>query len=347
MRRARVLGSGCWVLGAFRVRGAGFRVLCTLVVAVAAAAILVAQPLPSDQRTPKLLVLLVVDQFRADYIEKFHQQWTRGLRRLVEDGAWFRIAEYPYYNTVTCPGHSSISTGTIPSVHGVILNGWWDRDVKKMVTCTDDPSVHVVSYGRPVKAEGESIARLRVPTLADELRVQLSSVGARHRVFAQGALGGDPRRPPPGCGRVVRRQRILGDVDGFFGRAGAAGGGLRQNEIQSRRISTRPGIARGPGPSYLYEDPAIGISEIKGGMTPSFPHALKGASGTPDAVFYDRWQSSPYADEYLDQDDARCRRQAAAGEERRRDQPRRHQLLDARQGGPRLRSEQPRGPGRV
>jgi predicted AlkP superfamily pyrophosphatase or phosphodiesterase len=54
-----------------------------------------------------------------------------------------------------------------------------------------------------------------------------------------------------------------------------------------------------PKDQYLYEDPAIGISEAKGGMTPSFPHALKGASGTADRDFYDRWQSSPFADEYL------------------------------------------------
>ena len=48
---------------------------------------------------PKLVVVLVVDQMRADYVERFRQQWTGGLRRLVERGAWFRQAAYPYLGT--------------------------------------------------------------------------------------------------------------------------------------------------------------------------------------------------------------------------------------------------------
>src|SRR5260370_1730226 len=51
---------------------------------------------------PKLVVLLVVDQMRGDYVDKFLPQWTGGLRRLVEEGAWFRDAAYPYANTPTC-----------------------------------------------------------------------------------------------------------------------------------------------------------------------------------------------------------------------------------------------------
>src|SRR5215467_5215413 len=137
MNQERAQGARCRVTGAFRALGSGFRVLVALTLA---SVVLTAQSLPSDQRTPKLLVLLMVDQFRADYIDKLHNQWSQGLRRLVEDGAWFRIAEYPYYNTVTCAGHSSVSTGTIPAVHGMILNGWYERAAGKMVTCTEDPS---------------------------------------------------------------------------------------------------------------------------------------------------------------------------------------------------------------
>jgi len=59
---------------------------------------------------PKLVVLLVVDQMRGDYVDKFLHQWTGGLKRLVEEGAWFRDAAYPYAATETCVGHSTIST---------------------------------------------------------------------------------------------------------------------------------------------------------------------------------------------------------------------------------------------
>ena len=288
-------GAGCRVQGAVGVLRAGFRVLGA---AIVASAVLTAQSLPSDQRTPKLLVLLMVDQFRADYIDKLHQQWSHGLHRLVEDGAWFRIAEYPYYNTVTCAGHASVSTGTIPAVHGMILNGWFERSAGKMVTCTQDSSVRTISYGRPVKDDGESLARLRVPTLADELRSQLSPSG---RVIAfslkarsAATLGGHrpaavawfddsgswvtstafSAGPVPQVADFITRHPVEADLDKTWDRSL-------------------------PKDRYLYEDPAVGVSSAKGGMTLSFPHALKGASGTAETEFYDRWQSSPFADEYL------------------------------------------------
>src|SRR5262249_44411579 len=94
-----------------------------------------AQRPAANDRPPKLLVRVAVDQLRADYIDRFGQQWTRGLHRLLAQGAWFRQTLYPYANTVTCAGHSTIGTGTIPSVHGMILNSWWDRASRKEVKC--------------------------------------------------------------------------------------------------------------------------------------------------------------------------------------------------------------------
>ncbi len=81
---------------------------------------------------PKLVVLLVVDQMRGDYVDKFRGQWSGGLQRLVTQGAWFRAAAYPYAATETCVGHSTISTGSFPASHGMVANGWWDRDQQKM-----------------------------------------------------------------------------------------------------------------------------------------------------------------------------------------------------------------------
>jgi predicted AlkP superfamily pyrophosphatase or phosphodiesterase len=77
---------------------------------------------------PKLVVVIVVDQMRADYIEKFRGQWASGLKRLVEQGAWFREAAYPYAATETCVGHATISTGALPAMSGIVANAWWDRD---------------------------------------------------------------------------------------------------------------------------------------------------------------------------------------------------------------------------
>ena len=86
---------------------------------------------PADP--PKLAVILVVDQMRADYVDRFQGGWTGGLKRMVSEGAWFSEAAYPYLTTVTCAGHATISTGSFPHVHGIFQNNWWDRDLKKQV----------------------------------------------------------------------------------------------------------------------------------------------------------------------------------------------------------------------
>jgi len=62
--------------------------------------------------SPKLVVLLVVDQLRVDYLTEYGGSFTSGLRRLMREGAWFKEGAYPYLNTVTCAGHSTIGTGT-------------------------------------------------------------------------------------------------------------------------------------------------------------------------------------------------------------------------------------------
>src|SRR5262245_65446745 len=124
---------------------------------LAVAALLAARPIAAPDRTPKLFVVLMVDQFRADYVDRFQRQWTQGLKRLVTSGAWFRRAAYPYANTVTCAGHASVGTGSVPATHGLILNSWWDRETATNVTCTADSSVTNIGYGKPVPG-GDSLA---------------------------------------------------------------------------------------------------------------------------------------------------------------------------------------------
>src|SRR6201993_1447621 len=121
---------------------------------------------------PKLVVMIVVDQMRADYVDKFRGQGSGGLKRLVEEGAWFRAAAYPYAATETCVGHSTISTGAFPATHGMIANAWWDREAQKLVTCTADPNVKNSGYaGFPAKG-GDSAWRMLMPSFAEELKFQ-------------------------------------------------------------------------------------------------------------------------------------------------------------------------------
>src|SRR5262249_28849277 len=146
-----------------------FRIFATV---VAALALTLATSAASFTR-PRLIVVLVVDQFRGDYVQKLQSQWTGGFQRLLTEGAYFSRTDYPYFNTVTCAGHSTISTGSYPSVHGMILNSWYDRETKKEVACADAEGWKIVSYGASLDGPGESAGNLRTSTLADELRAQL------------------------------------------------------------------------------------------------------------------------------------------------------------------------------
>src|SRR5258707_12099440 len=88
---------------------------------------------------PKLVLLLVVDQMRGDYVDKFLHQWTGGLPRLVDEGAWFHGAAYPYATTQTCVGHGTISPGSFPGSPGWGSNSWWDVASRQMAACTGCP----------------------------------------------------------------------------------------------------------------------------------------------------------------------------------------------------------------
>ncbi|SVE44013.1 uncharacterized protein METZ01_LOCUS496867, partial [marine metagenome] len=125
-------------------------------------------PSKAQSESPKLVVLLVVDQMRADYLDRFQHHWTSGLKRLIDEGAWFRQAAYPYFQTNTCVGHATIATGSLPETHGIIGNNWYDRAAGRLRACADNSDSPLISYDDPVEATlGPD--NLMVPTLSDEL----------------------------------------------------------------------------------------------------------------------------------------------------------------------------------
>ena len=126
-------------------------------------------PAAAQQAKPSLVVIIVVDQMRRDYIQDYGPKWTKGLRRLVDQGAWFTNAAYPYGTTLTCAGHATISSGTLPSTHGIISNQWWDRATQQVVSCTSDNGGEEVPYGARDARSGGSARMLTAPTLASAL----------------------------------------------------------------------------------------------------------------------------------------------------------------------------------
>ena len=250
----------------------------------------------SDRR-PKLIVLLMVDQMRGDYIDRFQRQWTGGLHRLLTNGAWFRQADYPYLDTVTCAGHASVGTGTMPSTHGMVMNSWWDRAKKVEMPCTADAKATPISYGKAVAGVGDSAATLRTSTLSDELRAHMQP--ATHII----AFSLKARAAIPMAGHRPDAVVWFDDSGTFvtstaFTHApvAAVADYIHRHPVEDdfNKVWARSL----PTPAYSYEDVAIG-AHPQPTMTATFPHSLKGASSVPDRPFYDRWQESPFADEYL------------------------------------------------
>ncbi len=122
-------------------------------------------PAPSLAPPPRLAVLIVVDQMRGDYLERFRPLWKGGFRRLLDEGLVFTNAEHDHACTQTAPGHATIATGVHPSRSGIIGNAWYDRDTGGVVASVEDPEVKTVPGG----AKGSSPRRLEASGIADWL----------------------------------------------------------------------------------------------------------------------------------------------------------------------------------
>jgi len=272
--------------------------LAAVLLASIVAAAQTAPPAAPSLEKPKLVVFISVDQMRGDYIDRFRHQWSKGLRRLVDDGAWFRQADYPYYNTVTCSGHASMSTGTVPAVHGMVLNQWWERNNSRLVACTDDENAKLITYGIPVKSIGNSAHYLMSNTLADEMRLQGSpapkvvsiSLKARSAIM----LGG--RKPDAviwldeADGEWVTSTAFAKQPTPFFADY------ITKHPLQAEmgrkweRSLTKD--------KYLYDystQNRRGIALVSS----EFPHTVRGRGDEQRGAFTDAWESSPFSDAYL------------------------------------------------
>lgn len=126
---------------------------------------------PAWQAPPRLVVGVVVDQMRVDYIYRYWSNFGEGgFKRLVQQGAFLRDAHYTYVPTVTGPGHASVYTGSVPAYHGIVANDRYDRNTRRTVYCVDDPQVTGVGNSGPNdRLARRSPVQLLATTLADEI----------------------------------------------------------------------------------------------------------------------------------------------------------------------------------
>ena len=252
---------------------------------------------------PRLLVVLVVDQMRADYVERYGHHWTRGLRRLLDDGAWFPLAAYPYRSTVTCAGHATIATGSFPSRHGMIQNSWWDRASASRVTCTTDDRATPLAYGGSAR-ERHSPTSLKLPTIADTLRLQSPEPP---RVVS---LSLKPRSAITMAGQAADAV-VWFDAAGTWATSNAYTDqavpevqhfveanpvDLQVDDVWTRLLPER---------DYRYSARRAG-ERRSDGWDATFPHPLSGDIGATAhrgdgaaTSAYTGWRASPYSDAYL------------------------------------------------
>lgn len=127
-------------------------------------------------KKPKLVVGIVIDQMRYDYLTKFMNRYgDNGFKRLLNGGFSLKNAHYNYIPTYTAVGHTSIYTGATPFSHGIISNNWYDKFLKETIYCVDDKNYKTIgndgNYGQ------KSPYRLNTTTVADQLQLAQNKRG--------------------------------------------------------------------------------------------------------------------------------------------------------------------------
>jgi predicted AlkP superfamily pyrophosphatase or phosphodiesterase len=268
---------------------------------------------PAKRPTARLAVLVVFDQFRGDYLQRWDELLGEdGFHRLEQDGAWFQNCHYPYANTVTGAGHASLGTGTSPDKHGIIANNWFDRTEGEAVYCAAVPRYQRVPLADPAKDNadkpkkskgGGSPDRLLSPTLADALKAATDGKG---RVVSlslkdRGAVLTAGKRPDA-CywfdasdGLFVTstyyRDRAHDWVEEFNkGRPADLWFGRDWRHL-------RPSLdyAKYSGPDDVTGE-GLGVKKSQGR---AFPHPMTGGQTKPGADYYETLYTSPFANDLL------------------------------------------------
>jgi len=242
--------------------------------------------------TPKLIVTIVVDQMRYDYLERFYDQFSRrGFRLLMDHGAFMTAAEYDYIPTVTAPGHASYLSGAPPSVHGIIGNDWFDRQKRKAMSAVYDPaSVGVGTTSTNVHVSPRNFIG---SNFADEMRLRYGSKVVGISMKDRGAVFPAGRKPAGAfwfearSGHFVTSSYYMSELPGWLQAFNARAPAERYRSAQWTRLLSPQ--------AYGHPDAGGGEGHLLGETNSIFPHTLHFKTTN----YYDAILPTPYADTVL------------------------------------------------
>ena len=242
-------------------------------------------------QAPRLVVVIAVDQMRADYLDLFAEHYVGGLRRLRDEGAVFTDGHQDHAITQTAAGHATIATGVFPSRHGVVANEFWDRVAQQPVGAVADPATALVGVeGRT----GSSPSRLMRQGLGDWLKAQspgskVASVSLKDRsaILLAGKSSDAAYWYDLRTGRFVTSDYYLPALPDWVTKFNAAGFVDRYHGTQWTKLSPEVVYDESPWPELAGRDPS---------QYSTFPHALGTPGGLPGRQYYSLFRSSPFAD---------------------------------------------------
>jgi hypothetical protein len=252
------------------------------------------QVLAKTGKPPKLVVGIVIDQMRWDYLHRFADRYGKGgFLRLMNEGFSCDNTMINYIPTYTAPGHACIYTGSVPSINGMAGNDWFDNNTGKFVYCTEDTSVSAIGGSR--KAGMMSPRNLLATTITDELRLATNmrsrvfgiSIKDRGAILPAGHLGNGAYWYDDSTGHLVSSS--------FYGPKLPEWLIAFNNRHLSDTMIRRPWITLYPVSSYVQStsDNTPYEGNFQGEKQPSFPH-LQNA-----AVSYFNLRRIPAGNTYL------------------------------------------------
>ena len=251
---------------------------------------------------PKLVFMIVVDQFRYDFLERFEDLFgAGGFRRLMREGAFFTNANYDYVPTFTAPGHAAIYTGSVPAQNGIVGNTWYDRQAGRMRVMISDNEAHTVTDQGINAVAGAPSPRVLVgTTIGDQIRLASnfqSKVITMSLKDRSAVLPGGQR--PNGAFWFSSQSGTFVSSDYYFKELPAWV--KKFNSTESQRPDKFFGARweRALAADAYKRAQADNLAVQTSPLGKKFPYVVTGGEETPGAKFYSAFELTPFATEYL------------------------------------------------